>query len=820
MKRYVQYALGWIWVLLGWSCQPEVPVLSVITIDGESLRSPVNPSFYGLSLEEVNHALDGGLYAELIQNRSFEDGAPPLNCPYDVSRNMLTTPNGWSLPFVHPDSVIGWRALTAETRLYLDTQGTLNEQNRRSLLVSSVPSQEGKGGGVYATGYAGIPIRKGETYALTFFAKGASMVPKEIRVALEDSIRARQGSDSFTIAPSYEWRRYRHVFTATEDWNNAVLSFRTDSSTVFWLDVVSLFPEKTWKGRPNGQRADLMELIADLQPKFIRYPGGSYAEGYTAGTFPVWHESLGDIAHRKSFWNVHAYGSTNGFGFHEFLQLCEDLEAEPVFVIHSGITSQSRRPRYEDITAMDKLVNDALDALRYANDPADSLMGSWRARNGHPEPFRLKYVEIGSENYGTEYRKRFELFRAAIKQYDPEITVISSSFTSRKNWGDWVDTHYGASPAFFEAARSRFESDRLYRRSQGLFIGEFSTWNGEGGTLRAALGEACFLIGVEQNPAAVKQLAYAPVLRNLDFPTTKPALIDFDHYRTAVTPSYEVWKLFNLYRGDETIKTNVQTYARPQVSFGRFGFELFDNSFELKNVMVDGFAVTEAEILSGGWSINKGTLQPDANRWNYLLTGNSLAYNGTLTMEMQRTKGSGQIQIRMRDNGLSGDSCDYICMTLGAGKSELYRQVGSVKDTLNASIDFPFENNRVYRIRIQCQDESLKCYVDDVLVHAVRLQPLPSLVAGTVIDYLSNRLYLKVVNTTNHEEKTELRVQGFSIGLDAECWQLSGMPEDRNTLDSPDVVAPARIAVRFSLGGPMIYHFPPNSVTLLLLQVE
>ncbi|MDD7632041.1 MAG: alpha-L-arabinofuranosidase C-terminal domain-containing protein [Parabacteroides sp.] len=819
MLHYVKVMVGWILVLLGWGCQPEAPVLSVITIDGEALRSPVNPSLYGLSLEEVNHALDGGLYAELIQNRSFEDGVPPLNCPYDFASNLLSTPNGWSLPFIRPDSIVGWHPLTTDTHLYIDTQGTINEYNRRSLLVSSVPT-DGKSGGVYATGYKGISIRKGETYVLSFFAKGASMVPKEIQVALEDSIRSCRGSENFTIAPSYEWRRYSHVFTATENWNNAVLTFRTDSAAVFWLDVVSLFPEKTWKGRSNGQRADLMELIAALHPQFIRFPGGSFAEGYTAGTFPLWRESLGDIASRKSFWNVHSYGSTNGLGFHEFLQLCEDLEAEPVFVIHSGVTSQSRRPRYEDITAMDKLVDDALNALRYANESADSLWGSWRSRNGHPEPFRLKYVEIGSENYGMEYRKRFELFRAAIKEFDPEITVISSSFTSRKNWGDWVDSHYGASPAFFEAACNRFDSDRIYRRSQGLFIGEFGTWNGEGGTLQAALGEACFLIGVERNPSLVKQLAYAPILRNVNYPTTRPALIEFDHYRSAVTPSYLVWKLFNDYRGDETIKTSVQTYMRPQVTFGRFGFELFDNSFELKNVMIDGVPVTAAETLSGGWRVEKGVLQPDANRWNYLLTGDPLAYNGTFTMEMQRTKGSGQIQIRMRDNGLSGDSCDYVCMTLGAGKSELYRQVGSVKDTLSSSTSFPLENNRVYQIRIECQDESLTCYVDDVLVHAVHLQPLPSLVAGTVIDYLSNRLYLKVVNTTNHEEKTELRVQGLSVGLDAECWQISGAPEDRNTLDTPDVVSNVHQTVRFSLGGPMIYHFPPNSVTLLLLQVE
>ncbi|MGM9758628.1 MAG: alpha-L-arabinofuranosidase C-terminal domain-containing protein, partial [Parabacteroides sp.] len=664
--------IGWMLVLsLGWSCQPEAPVLSVITIDGEALRSPVNTDLYGLSLEEINHGIDGGLYAELIQNRSFEDGVPPLNCPYDFARNLLSTPNGWTLPFLRPDSLVGWQPLNGETKLYLDTQGTINEYNRRSLMVCSVGASDGKSsGGVYAEGYRGIPIRKGGRYRLSFYAKGSSYVPKEIHVALEDSIHRSRGSDLFTIAPTYEWGRYHHVFTAEEDWNKAVLSFRTDSSTVFWLDVVSLFPEETWRQRPNGQRVDLMERIAALHPQFIRFPGGSFAEGYTAGTFPIWRESLGNIASRKSFWNVYSYGSTNGLGYHEFLQLCEDLGADPVYVIHSGVTSQSRRPRYEDITAMDKWVEEALNAIRYANEPADSLMGSWRAQNGHPEPFHLKYVEIGSENYGAEYTKRFELFREAIKALDPEITVVSSSFISRKNRGDWVDVHYGASPDFFLANSDRFDPERFYRRSPGLFIGEFGTWSEQAGTLRAAIGEACFLIGVEHNPSMVRRLAYAPVLQHAEFPTERPGLIEFDRYRTAVSPSYWVWKLFNDYRGDDVVKTSVQTYGRPQVSFGRAGIEMFDNSFDFRNVCLDGRPVTDAQVLTGGWQVTDGTLTPDANRWNYLLAGDSTAYNYIFSAELRRTKGSGQIQLRVRDNGRLADSTDYICMTVGSGQSE------------------------------------------------------------------------------------------------------------------------------------------------------
>ena len=323
------------------SCQPEMPVISTITVEADGLTVPVNPDLYGLTIEEINHGIDGGLYAELIQNRSFEDGVPPLNCPYDAARNVLITPNGWTIPFMRGDSVPGWRRIVPNTQIYPDMKELVNDKNRRSLLVAVSTSGESGRGGVIAEGYRGIPIRKGERYDLSFFAKGTNMVPRTIRVALEDSMANTVLSDVFQVAPLYEWKRYRHTFTATEDAPNAVLTITADTSAVFWLDVVSLFPEDTWKGRKNGLRPDLAALVDSLAPRFIRFPGGSFVEGYTAGTYPIWRETLGDISERKHFWNVWAYGTTNGMGYHEYLQMCEDMGAEPIYPISSHICKYS-----------------------------------------------------------------------------------------------------------------------------------------------------------------------------------------------------------------------------------------------------------------------------------------------------------------------------------------------------------------------------------------------------------------------------------------------------------------------------------------------
>ena len=812
-----------VWIILLSACQPETPVTSLITIEADGLTIPVNQDLYGITLEEINHGIEGGLYAELIRNRSFEEGVPPLNCPYSVSRNVLITPNGWTIPFIRGDSIPGWhRISTSNTWIALDMQEVINARNHRSLLVSIATTAEMGRGGIVAEGYQGMAIRKGDTYDLSLFAKGVNLVPRTIHVALEDSTTSTTLSDVYSIAPTLEWQRYRHTFTAKEDAHNAVLTITADSSILFRVDVVSLFPHNTWKNRPNGTRADLATLIDSLAPRFIRFPGGSFVEGYTAGTFPIWRETIGDISTRKHFWNIWAYGSTNGMGYHEYLQLCEDMGAEPVYVIHSGVTSQSRRPRYEDITMMDKWVKDALEAIAYANEPADSTFGAMRAANGHPEPFQLKYVEIGSENYGTEYTRRFRLFQKAIKETYPEVTVISSSPITKRGRSEWADTHYYAGGDFFSSNSRRFDSERYARRSSAVFIGEFGTMtHALAGTLRAAVTEACFLIGAERHPNIVRRLAYAPILGNVGYERQRYPLILFDTERAVVSPSYHLLKLFNQYQGDELLNTTVDTYEKPQANTGRAGIEMFDNSYEFKEVCIDGKPITDISVIRGGWSLSEpGHPVPVPNRWNHVLYGDSTLYAYEYTAMIRRTKGSGQIQLRLRDNGQSGEQADYLCMTIGQDISELYHQAGGVKDTLSAPVPYPFVSKRWYKIRMRCENEYIRCYVNDTLIHEAQMSPIPSLVSVASLDKEKRMIYLKVVNTTWHEEKTSLHIEGATIQNEAELIQLKGEPEMRNTFDNPTAIVPFTETIHFPISRPLIYSFPPNSISILKLQLE
>ena len=808
-------------VLLFSGCQPEMPVTSSITIDLEGFSVPVNQKLYGVTIEEINHAIDGGLYAEMIQNRSFEEGVPPLNCPYDAKRNVLSTPNGWTIPFIRPDSVPGWRKISSNTSIWPDGQELINDKNKRSLLVSVSASSETGRGGVAATGYNGLSIRKGEKYELSLFLKGGSMIPKTVSIFIGDSVAGEPLSDIFKVSPIYEWRKYKYTFTASESTDNAVLAITADTSIVFWTDMVSLFPLKTWKERPNGLRSDLMEMISALNPQFVRFPGGSFVEGYTAGTYPIWHETIGDNSTRKNFWNVWGYGSTNGMGYHEYLQMCEDLKAEPLYVINSGVTSQSRRPRYEDITAMNKLVQDALEAIAYANQPADSTFGAMRAKNGHPEPFNLKYIEIGSENYGQEYSKRFDLFKKAINETYPEITVIKSSFIAGKNRTEWTDYHFYSGEDFLIANHDRYETGQYLRRFPAVFIGEFSMGDASlQGTLRAAIGEACFLLGVENSPEVVKHLAYAPVLGNVNYDFQRYPAISFNNNSAIGSPSYYMLKLLADNRGDDLLKTEIETYSKPQVTFGYAGIDVFDNSYDFDDVRIDGRPVTEAMVRTGGWKVNNGTLTPDANRWNNVLMGDSAAHDYTFSVKLRRSKGSGPVQLRVRDNGKEGEANDHIAVSITPGACEFYRSSGAVKDTLRSPKAYSFESNRWYDVKIVCKDETVSCFVDDVLLHEVVLPPLPSLVSVATLDKEAETIILKVVNTTQHEEKTELNIKGGSVKNDAEILQLSGDPSDRNTFEAPNRIIPVSKNVSFSLGGPVVYSFPPNSITIMKLKID
>ena len=347
------------------------------------------------------------------------------------------------------------------------------------------------------------------------------------------------------------WTRFGSTFKATRTDPRARLALSLGSTGRVWIDFVSLFPKKTWKNRPNGLRLDIAQLIADLKPGFVRWPGGCFAEGINIDSRPQWKRSIGRLEDREGTYSPWGYWSSDGFGYHEFLQFSEDLGADALFVVNVGVSCSMRSGTFLPDEALPGLIQDALDAIEYAIGPASSKYGAMRAKHGHPGPFPLKYIEIGNEQRGEKYGERVAQFYKAIKAKYPQLKIALSSWIAGIDQRiidaagkiDIVDEH-AYKPLHW--AIENFDSFASYKR-QGwdLYIGEFATNSGVGrGNVLAMLNDAAYMMSMEKNTDLVKMGSYAPLLENVNDRDWPVNMIHFDSSRAYARATYYANKLF------------------------------------------------------------------------------------------------------------------------------------------------------------------------------------------------------------------------------------------------------------------------------------
>jgi len=528
--------------MTGTACAAE------LTIRTDLPGVAVAPTLYGVFFEDINRAGDGGLYAEMIQNRSFEDHPTPL----------------------------GWRTLdnpSARFSVDLDVAHPLNANNRTSLKLTIASIGKGRVG-VFNQGFKGVPAGKSlDTSAewLNRFAKAQDATVNGLAVQagatylLDLHVRAEHFAGTLTATLESRsgrvlarqtikglgeaWSRHSLALIPTATDSDARLVLSADRPGTLWFDMVSLFPEQTWKGRRQGLRADMMNLLVAMKPGLLRFPGGSFSEGAVLKDAWKWKETLGDISERPGNWNIWGYRSTNGLGFHEYLQMAEDLGAEPLFVAHVGMAEKDFVPEDE----LEPWIQDVLDAIEYANGPVTSTWGAKRAAAGHPASFNLRYVEIGNENGmgypwggGTraDYLPRYRAFFDRIKKQYPDIVTLSNIHTEPDAPAEIVDEHYYETPEwFFKAATLYDDYDRIKPK---IYVGEYAAQKGNvgHGNLLAALSEAAFLTGLERNADMVRMSSYAPLFTNPQWERWKPDAIVFDSTRVYATPSYHVQAMF------------------------------------------------------------------------------------------------------------------------------------------------------------------------------------------------------------------------------------------------------------------------------------
>jgi alpha-L-arabinofuranosidase len=566
----------------------DVPATQPVTIviDASARRIPISPEMYGVFFEEINHAGDGGLYAELIQNRDMEAGVLPQG--WRVEGEQLVTPAGWRTRKWFSSDLPGWSFISegdAAGSMQLDSTDPINDRNPHSLKLTV--EKLGDRCGIVNSGYWGMNIVKGEWYDVTLLAKseggrGIGMVfslesedGKVVcsRATLPEIGRRGRGGGgggggNETGEPypnaSGEWRRYTMGMLAMESHPKCRLVITPIEPCTMWLDVVSLFPRKTFKDRANGMRRDLAQMLVDLKPGFLRFPGGCVVEGATLNTRINWKDSIGDIAQRRGVYDLWHYYNTNGLGFHEFLQLAEDLGAEAMYVCNAGLSCQARtRQPTEFCTDQDlaKYVQEALDAIEYAIGPADSEWGAKRAANGRKEPFKLKYVEIGNENRGPEYLKRYKPFYDGIKARYPQIITIADVRMPEMPV-EIVDDHFYRNPQTFFGMANHY--NETPRSGPKVYVGEYAVNRNVGaGNLLGALSEAVFMLNMERNADLVIMCSYAPLFENVNDRAWPVNLIRFDSSRVVGRSSYHVQTLFAGHRPDFALQTEVQAPTVP-----------------------------------------------------------------------------------------------------------------------------------------------------------------------------------------------------------------------------------------------------------------
>lgn len=526
-----------------------------LEVDITKTITKIQPSMYGIFFEDINFAADGGLYAEMIKNRSFEFELPLM---------------GWQQPNSDRHSM--------NKQSGIATIMTTSE-NTTNLNFSRISVNNDKGYVLINEGFRGMGIKKDARYNLSLKAANHSGTIKKIRVQFIDKNNNVMGET--TIAPTAtDWQNYTAQLTATQTEAKAQVKITFEGTGIIDLDMISLFPEDTWKGRKNGLRKDLVQLLDDMNPGFLRFPGGCIVEGRTLEQRYQWKKTVGDVENRTTLinrWNTEFshklapdYFQSFGLGFFEYFLLSEDMGAEPLPIISCGMACQFNTGELVPMQELDPYVQDALDLIEFANGTVDTPWGKVRRDMGHPKPFNLKYIGVGNEQWGPVYIERYKVFEKAIKHKYPNIIIVSGSgpFPEgeyfdygweelKKLNAEFVDEHYYKEPKWFRENATRY--DNYDRKGPKVFAGEYAAQSvaiaspDNKNNWECAFSEAAFMTGLERNADVVHLTSYAPLMAHEEGWQWTPDMIWFNNLESYGTPNYYVQKLFATNKGTDLI---------------------------------------------------------------------------------------------------------------------------------------------------------------------------------------------------------------------------------------------------------------------------
>ncbi len=821
---------------------------TTMTIDASRPGADISKDLYGVFFEEINHAVEGGLYAELIRNRGFEENRMPEGMTREG--DFLRNPKGWKHRFVEPEGLSGWSislAGKAEASISQVNTNPLNSATPHSLQLDIKTLKSGKAS-VANFGFWGIETEKGKIYNLSFYSHCDAAFKGEIEVRLESADGTVLGKNTIKGIGS-DWKKFSCSITATAGNPKARFCISPLSSGKVWFDVVSLFPQDTYKNRPNGMRKDIAGLIDDMKPGFLRFPGGCIVEGATLDNRVKWFNTIGDIAKRPGHWVLWDYQSSDGVGFHEYLQLCEDLGAAPMYVIPVGMSCQFRKCQVVHKDELQPYIDEVLNALEYAMGPVTSKWGAERAKNGHPEPFKIKYLEIGNENYGPVYFEHYNIFYKAIKAKYPQLNTIACTdpgmrdgFKRSDLYGitepiEMIDEHFYESPDFFYKNYSRYDS--YDRNGPKIYAGEYAVkkWeNNLKGNLDASLAEAAFMLGMERNADLVKLSSMAPTFINLNDPNWNPDILAYDNANAYGNPAYHVQKLFATNLADKSLKLTSDypnNILKPvEKGVGMLGFQNSDLKAEFKDISVtvngktyEGDKLFPSEVLAkaknGIWTGNNDYLAMPFLKNVYDAAGSDNWTDYTLSLKAK----ANAIDDLENINVLfytSGENKHLNWNLSRWGRYSWLQWYDNGYESYFGQQPGYVEPGRWYDISIRVKGDSILCYLDKDLVHKVAMprKIVPGLYSSAGVTN-TGEIIVKVVNATNEAQPVKLKIEG-NVTLNPTGKASIIYHDDRqagNSLDKPENVSITTSAIT-GVSDNFTYTFKPHSVSVLTLKKQ
>ena len=744
--------------------------------------------------EEINHAFDGGLYAELIQNRAFKNNA---------------TPTSWSLT----DPL-------AATMQLDSTQPVPNTALDKSLRLTIKKAGEG----VVNDGFWGIPATPNTTYQISFWAKADADFKGALQVGIESNVDKKVFAKTMVPAISGQWKKYSGTLKTgnlTPSLTNGLAIRGTGTGTI-WLTQVSLFPP-TYKNRPNGLRVDLMEKMAAMKPTFLRFPGGNYLD---PGHYQ-WKDTIGPVDQRPDGPGAWGYRSSYGLGILEFMEWCEDLNMEPVLGVTDG------RPWLPANGDVAPLVQDALDEIDYVSGGVNTKWGALRAAHGHPKPLPLRFVEIGNEDFFDKkevYEARFAKFYDAIKAKHPDIQIIATRADVTIRKPDIIDDHYYRTGRAMAADHDHYAASD--RNGSKIFVGEWASTEGNPTpNLQAALGDAAWLTGLERSSDHVIMEAYAPLLVNVNpqaaqWPTN---LIGYNALDSYGSPAYYVQTMFGQNTGDVVLPTQVTTAQQNASGLrGRIGVGTWSTQAEFDDLKVtapDGkvlysqnFAngAPDFQTKAGEWKAQNGVYAQSGGEQpaiSFVGDMNWTDYDYTLRA---RKIGGGEgfvIPFRVRN----GDN--YLWWNVGGWGNERSRlqRVGTstTGGEFGSNSPFKIETNRWYDLKIEVRGTKIRTFADGKLINEASDEPETSFYTVASRDTKTGDILLKAVNFTAQAQTLQIKLDGAQgVGKTAVAQVLTGLPTDINSIDNPRKVAPQTVTLN-SVGPNFTHEFPAFSVTVV-----